>query len=119
MPRFKPETASTPQSFRSKSFFICKNCGQKVSEKAYGTKNRNHCPFCLRSLHVDLEIGGRNSECGGIMHPIGKFYKKDGEEMLVHKCEVCGFVRWNRVAGDDSEEELGKLPVLSGNLGDA
>jgi hypothetical protein len=46
------------------------------------------------------------------MVPIGKFYKEDGEEMLVHKCQKCSFVRWNRVAGDDSIEEMTKLPVI-------
>jgi hypothetical protein len=46
------------------------------------------------------------------MEPIGKFYKSDGEEMLVHRCQKCGFVRWNRVAGDDSLELIEKLPVV-------
>ena len=51
--------------------------------------------------------------CVGLMTPIGKFYKKDGEEMLVHKCQKCRIVRWNRVAGDDSFEEIAKLPEVS------
>ena len=92
--------------------FVCKNCGKKVSEKAPGTHNRNHCPFCLFSLHVDNEPGDRKSPCGGLMGPTGKKYKKDGEEVLIHKCQKCGFVRWNRVAGDDSIEMVDNLPVL-------
>jgi predicted Zn-ribbon and HTH transcriptional regulator len=46
------------------------------------------------------------------MEPIGKYFKKDGEEVLVHKCRSCGFVRANRVAGDDSfllVEQLSKI----------
>lgn len=91
------------------SFFICANCGKKVLLKAPGTKNRNHCPFCLYSTHVDMQKGDREAICRGLMPPIGRFYKADGEEMLVHKCNKCGFIRWNRVAGDDSLEEVAKL----------
>jgi DNA-directed RNA polymerase subunit RPC12/RpoP len=95
-----------------KNYFICANCSQKVSFDAPGTKNRNHCPICLASLHVDDTIGDRSSKCGAIMPAIGKFYKPDGEEMLVHKCIKCGQIRKNRVAGDDSYEEINKLPVV-------
>jgi len=43
------------------------------------------------------------------MVPIGKVYKKDGEEILVHECQKCGFIRKNRIAGDDSWELVGNL----------
>jgi predicted nucleic acid-binding Zn-ribbon protein len=46
------------------------------------------------------------------MAPVGKFYKKDGEEMLVHECIKCGFTRWNRVAGDDSYSATTQLPII-------
>jgi len=94
------------------SYFVCKNCAKKVSLESYGTRNRNHCPFCLYSLHVDMEKGDRHSDCGGLMKPVGKFYKDDGEEMLVHECMKCGFIRWNRVAGDDSFDEIEKLAIV-------
>ncbi len=92
--------------------FVCKNCGRTVSLIAPGTKNRNHCPFCLYSVHVDEAKGDRKSPCGGLMVPIGRFYKPDGEEVIVHRCGKCGFVRWNRVAGDDSFDLVAKLPVV-------
>ncbi|HOM77885.1 RNHCP domain-containing protein [Patescibacteria group bacterium] len=92
--------------------FVCKKCGSVVFLKAPGTRNRNHCPYCLYSLHVDQEKGDRASQCRGLMAPIGKFYKSDGEEMLVHKCRKCGFVRWNRVAGDDLVEAVDGLKLL-------
>ncbi|MBD3366224.1 RNHCP domain-containing protein [candidate division WWE3 bacterium] len=92
--------------------FICKNCGEKVPLEAYGTKHRNHCPKCLYSLHVDVKKGDRDAECDGLMQPVGKFYKEDGEEVLVHKCIDCGFLRWNRVAGDDSFEAVAALPEV-------
>ena len=95
-----------------KSSFTCKSCRKEVSKVSYGTRNRNHCPFCLFSLHVDEDPGDRKSGCRGLMPAFAKMYKPDGEEVLVHKCEKCGLVRKNRVAGDDSEAEIAKLPTL-------
>lgn len=92
--------------------FDCKKCGESVNLEAPGTKNRNHCPFCLFSLHVDNEIGDRKSDCGGLMKPIGKFLKPDGEEMIIHECINCGFVRYNRVAGDDDWDLVANLKIV-------
>lgn len=46
------------------------------------------------------------------MQPIGKTRKADGEEMIVHKCLLCGAMRKNRVAGDDTIETVASLPEL-------
>jgi hypothetical protein len=92
--------------------FECKKCGKKVSLKAPGTKNRNHCPFCLYSLHVDINVGDRKSDCGGLMKPIGKFFRPNNEEVIIHECEKCGSTSNNRVAGDDSYEKISKLQIL-------
>jgi len=94
---------------RKSKHFICKNCGEKVPYKAPGTKNRNHCPFCLHSYHVDRDVGDRKSPCWGLMMPVGKIYKKDGEEVIVHECQKCGFIRKNRIAGDDNWDLVEKL----------
>lgn len=96
----------------SSEYFICKNCGKKVSYEAWGTKHRNHCPECLFSLHVDDNIGDRKSDCGGLMLPMAKIIKEDGEEMIVHKCQKCGKVRKNRVAGGDNIELVEKLKIV-------
>lgn len=79
----------------------CLNCKKPFSEQAPGTKNRNHCPFCLYSVHIDVTIGDRQNKCLGLMKPVAKTLKPDGEEVLVHKCQKCGEIRKNRVAGDD------------------
>jgi len=96
----------------SESLFKCSNCGRDVNYKAWGTKNRNHCPFCLYSLHVDGKVGDRERKCDGKMSPVAKLIKPDGEEVVVHKCEKCGFVRKNRVAGDDSIKLVDDLVVV-------
>ncbi len=97
---------------RNSKYFICKNCNKKVSFRALGTKNRNHCPFCLHSFHIDDLVGDRKAKCWGLMVPVGKIYKHDGEEVLVHECQKCGVMRKNRIAGDDDWELVEKLNVI-------
>ncbi len=89
--------------------FICKNCGEEVSLEAPGTRHRNHCPYCLYSRHVDIKIGDRKSKCRGMMKPIGIVRRDDGERLVVHQCQGCGFVSKNRIAGDDDDELLIEL----------
>ena len=109
-------------------YFNCKNCQREVKiEDNIGTRNRNHCPFCLCSIHVDLKVSGdRNASCHGIMRPIALTFKnegfdkyghkKQGEIMLVHLCEKCGDISINRISGDDSEESILKVFDLSAKL---
>lgn len=86
--------------------FRCKRCRKEVAGQAIGTKQRNHCPYCLCSLHVDEKIGDRASKCKRIMEPIGLTTKKDGEVMIVTKCIGCGKISTNRIAGDDNTDVI-------------
>lgn len=86
--------------------FICDHCGLTVPSPTSGTKNRNHCIHCLHSKHVDMKIGDRRSGCRGVMEPIGLWIKKDKECAVIHRCQKCGFIRTNRIAGDDNEVVL-------------
>ena len=52
--------------------FTCKNCGRLVVPFGAGSDHRNHCPNCLHSLHVDIEPGDRESDCGSLMVGAGK-----------------------------------------------
>ncbi len=109
-------------------FFVCSHCGQKVNcQNLIGTKNRNHCPSCLWSRHVDAETSGdRASLCHDDMAPIALTFKhagfdkyghkKQGEIMLVHQCRHCDKVRINRLAGDDDPERILDLLKTSRNL---
>lgn len=92
--------------------FICAHCGVTVPEHAFGTHQRNHCPHCLRSLHVDIAVGDRRSLCQGIMDPISLWVRHGEELALLHRCRRCGFIRSNRVAGDDDRLELRRLTQL-------
>jgi hypothetical protein len=90
--------------------FVCRYCGRVVSNEAPGTRHRNHCPWCLRSVHVDADTGDRSSSCGGIMEPIAVSVR-NGEWILIHRCTGCGTLKANRIAGDDNELALLSLAV--------
>ena len=86
--------------------FTCKNCGNTVVPEGAGSDHRNHCPYCLFSLHLDQEPGDRASDCHGRMEPIGVWVRKNGEWALIHRCTVCGKLDSNRVAADDNPMKL-------------
>lgn len=93
--------------------FRCIHCGGPVSSmpQLSGVLNRNHCPYCLWSCHLDLFTSGdRLSACKGPMRPIGLTLKKNrnkyqsgpgGELMLIHECDDCRTLSINRIAADD------------------
>lgn len=46
--------------------FTCKVCSRLCTPENAGSDHRNHCPNCLSSLHVDIEPGDRESDCGAL-----------------------------------------------------
>lgn len=83
--------------------FQCIRCGTDVQPSTDGSY-RNHCPFCLYSVHVDLDPGDRQSRCGGLMQPVGMRRRGSRPLQLVHHCSLCGELRVNRVV------EVGRQP---------
>ena len=108
--------------------FKCAHCGVIVSSAHFlsGVNNRNHCPYCLWSCHLDLYAAGdRLSACKGQMKPIGLTMKngrnkyrldKRGELMLVHECMDCGTLSINRIAADDEPSNI--IDVFEASLDD-
>jgi hypothetical protein len=96
--------------------FRCENCHALVSSAQLlsGVNNRNHCPYCLWSCHLDLYAAGdRLSACKAPMKPIGLTMKQGrnkyqreprGELMLVHECTDCKTLSINRIAADDDSD---------------
>lgn len=82
--------------------FTCKYCGRLVTPGEAGTDHRNHCPYCLHSLHLDIEPGDREADCGGIMESVAVWVRKHGEWAIIHRCKRCGQLSSNRIAADDS-----------------
>ncbi len=102
---------------RHEDGFPCKKCGFFVTANpgVSGVQNRNHCPCCLWSRHMDLfKPGDRLSACKALMRPIGLTVKRNGKKygngigelMLVHECNFCNAVSINRVAADDIPQIL-------------
>ena len=106
--------------------FECKHCHNHVSAAPFisGVQNRNHCPYCLWSKHVDMyKAGDRLSACKQGMKPVGLTLKRtrdkyagawSGELMLIHRCSDCGHISINRIAADDDPETI--LGVYSASL---
>ena len=97
----------------SEEVFKCKHCRVFVCPLYSGGRHRNHCPFCLYSLHVDdRKPGDRMSTCGCRMEPVGRFQRPNEEYVVIHRCLGCGFERFNRIAADDDFDLVLALPVL-------
>jgi hypothetical protein len=95
--------------------FKCAHCHGWVGTESSlsGVQNRNHCPYCLWSRHLDLKAAGdRLSACKSSMKPIGltvkatckKYGSGQGELMLIHLCTECNTLSINRIAADDDLE---------------
>ena len=83
---------------KNDSGFICANCGKEVLP--LGKSSRNHCPFCLHSLHLDVNPGDRASECMGKMRPVSALPDPKKGYIIIHRCEKCGAERRCRAAHD-------------------
>jgi DNA-directed RNA polymerase subunit RPC12/RpoP len=86
--------------------FICLNCGKKVSKLNYSS--RDHCPYCLYSLHVDINPGDRKNTCRGLLKPIDIEKFKDTYK-IIYKCNSCGELHKNIMAKDDNYDEILKI----------
>jgi hypothetical protein len=121
IPKSHQNHSSRGQKRPMEDGFQCQNCWAFVYTQLVfsGVHNRNHCPYCLWSRHMDhLEPGDRLSACKAIMQPIGLTVKQRqnkyrigiyGELMLIHRCKDCSRLSINRIAADDQVEKLMEL----------
>lgn len=87
--------------------FTCGNCGKEVEPLQYTA--RDHCPYCLYSIHVDINPGDRACECMGKLRPIGIKQHRDSYK-IVYECVKCGERKVNIMANDD---DMGLIIQLS------
>ncbi len=89
---------------KENSGFTCINCFKEVLPLTNGSY-RNHCPFCLFSLHVDVSPGDRSNDCLGLMRPIT--YRKTSKKgyQLKHQCMKCKKEQWNIVAENTMQSD--------------
>lgn len=90
--------------------FRCRQCSHMIGPPPGGGRQRNHCPLCLHSLHLDRTPGDRAADCGSLMEPIAIWVRSE-EWVLLHRCRGCGEIRPNRIAADDNEALLISLAV--------
>ena len=95
--------------------FVCLHCGKEVSPLGY--TSRNHCPYCLRSLHIDNIPGDRANTCLGIMEPIEIENSPKKGYVIVYKCSKCGEIKRNKSADDDSFDKI--LEVMKNQANNA
>jgi len=96
--------------------FICVNCKRQVEPLEYSS--RDHCPFCLCSLHVDVLPGDRANSCGGILRPVSASPDAKKGFIIEYVCDKCGERRRCRAAlgrgQSDDTELLIRLTVNGG-----
>jgi predicted RNA-binding Zn-ribbon protein involved in translation (DUF1610 family) len=94
--------------------FECAHCGLAVPPGL--SRVRDHCPSCLRSLHVDVVPGDRAAGCGGLMDPVGVELGGRAEVTIRYRCRRCGYEHRNRAGLDvvppDDAEALRRLAAL-------
>ena len=81
---------------KNDSGFTCLHCGKEVLPLGYSS--RNHCPFCLYSLHIDVMPGDRANTCMGALRPVHCEPDARKGYIITYVCEKCGERVRNRAA---------------------
>jgi len=87
--------------------FECVHCGAFVER--LNITSRNHCNFCLHSLHVDLNPGDRQNPCRGVLTPYGIAISPKKGYIIKHRCSLCKKEIQNKSAPDDNIDLIIKL----------
>lgn len=96
--------------------FLCAHCKKEVP-KTSGTTPRNHCPFCLWSMHVDVNPGDRANSCKGMMRPVGIYTHTKKSYIILHQCTRCGGrVKAKAIISDkNTSDDFEIILKISGN----
>lgn len=112
----EPDARERTTPIANDEAFTCMSCGAAVPPA--GSTSRDHCPFCLRSRHVDVVPGDRAAACGGRMDPT-TVTVTDRRVTLHYRCTRCGVEKVNRAVTEgevpDDWEVLVRLSA--GTLG--
>lgn len=101
----------TKRFLKNDNGFICTHCGKAVEPLGY--TSRNHCPFCLWSLHVDINPGDRANSCGGEMEPVSAQPDAKKGFVILHRCVRCGEIRRNRAAHEAAVQPDNKKLLIA------
>ncbi len=87
--------------------FECQVCHKWVNKLNYSA--RDHCPYCLASIHIDINPGDRKCDCHGILLPIDIEKASKGILKIIYQCNKCKMIKKNKVAIDDNYDEILKI----------
>lgn len=116
--RRKRTRLTRPPRTEADQAFKCGHCKQFIGAPISGGRHRNHCPNCLYSRHVDDTMpGDRRSDCHALMAPVSILARRNGEQVIIHRCLGCGKEDPNRIAADDNPLLLMRLePIAQAGL---
>ena len=87
--------------------FACLHCGRQVENLKYSS--RDHCPYCLTSLHVDIFPGDRANNCKGLMFPVDITIDNKKGYVINYCCSKCHTKHNNKAAVDDDFKTILKV----------
>ena len=93
--------------------FVCKHCGRDVSPLGY--TSRDHCPYCIYSIHIDNMPGDRANKCLGLLRPVSVEPSNKKGYIVTYRCEKCGEIKRNKSAEDDDFDELLRIQKENAN----
>ena len=97
-----------PRTFvKNDAGFTCAYCGREVGPLSY--TSRDHCPYCLHSLDVDIYPGDRANDCRGDLRPVGVEVSGKKGMVILYRCRKCGQTHKNIAASDDDYDKLVRL----------
>lgn len=95
--------------------FVCRNCGKSVEPLGY--TSRDHCPYCLYSIHIDNIPGDRSNTCLGDLKPISIENNPKKGYIIVYKCQKCGEIKRNKSASDDDFDKILEISKQNADFG--
>ena len=87
--------------------FTCLNCARQ--NKPVRPFIRDHCQYCMCSLHVDVHPGDRAADCGGLMRALAFRKGKKTDYQILYQCEKCSYKHWNMMLPDDNMQIMESL----------
>lgn len=103
---------------KNDSGFICAHCG--IAVEPLGSSSRDHCPFCLYSMHVDIVPGDRASDCGGQLEPVAAEVDARRGYVIIYRCKKCGAIKRNKSAHEAKvqPDDINLLIALTARRGE-
>ena len=99
---------------KNDSGFVCLHCHKEVPPLK--VTSRDHCPYCLHSVHVDILPGDRQNPCGGKLVPKSCLPHPKKGYIILYQCEKCGEIIRNKAALSGNEpDDVNLLIPLTAN----